>query len=351
MKTPNFSFKAVATVGAASALAVVMAGAPAAHAAQAPHRAGPGKAAAVAKRLGPKQTGGVYIDRATNSPVVNVTNRDAADAVEDAGATPRMVQYSTKQLSSVKSGIDDRRLVPGTSWSVDPKRNAVTVTVDKTVTGAELNKVKSATERFGDKVTMRRIDGAYRTKISGGDAIYGSTHRCSLGFNVVYNSDPSKHAFLTAGHCGNAEASWFEDRAGQVALGDTTDSQFPGNDFAIVDYASSYTDYPSAVGGQQIDSAGTPTVGETVTRRGSTTGIHDGQVTGLDATVQYQQGTVSGLIQTDVCAEPGDSGGSLYSGSTAYGLTSGGSGNCTTGGQTFFQPVEEALQAYDVSIG
>ena len=61
-------------------------------------------------------------------------------------------------------------------------------------------------------------------------------------------------------------------------------------------------------------------------------------------------GIVYGLIQTNVCAEPGDSGGSLFAGTTALGLTSGGSGNCSSGGTTFFQPVMEALSAYGVSV-
>ncbi|MBC3992345.1 trypsin-like serine protease, partial [Streptomyces sp. AC563] len=74
-------------------------------------------------------------------------------------------------------------------------------------------------------------------------------------------------------------------------------------------------------------------------------------VTALDATVNYQEGTVEGLIQTTVCAEPGDSGGSLFAGDTALGLTSGGSGNCGSGGETFFQPVTEALQATGTQIG
>jgi len=73
-------------------------------------------------------------------------------------------------------------------------------------------------------------------------------------------------------------------------------------------------------------------------------------VTAVNASVRYAEGTVSGLIQTNVCAEPGDSGGALYSGSTALGLTSGGSGNCTTGGTTFFQPVTEALSVYGATI-
>ena len=34
----------------------------------------------------------------------------------------------------------------------------------------------------------------------------------------------------------------------------------------------------------------------------------------------------------------------------ALGLTSGGSGNCSFGGTTYFQPVTEALSAYGVNV-
>ena len=115
-------------------------------------------------------------------------------------------------------------------------------------------------------------------------------------------------------------------------------------------YSTSYTNHPGTVGSQDITSAGTPAVGSTVTRRGSTTGIHSGTVQQLNATVNYAEGSVSGLIRTTVCAEGGDSGGSLYRGTTAFGLTSGGSGNCSSGGTTYFQPVTEALSVYGVSV-
>ena len=61
-------------------------------------------------------------------------------------------------------------------------------------------------------------------------------------------------------------------------------------------------------------------------------------------------GVVSGLIQTNVCAEPGDSGGPLYDGTKALGITSGGSGDCRSGGTTFYQPVREAANAYGVTV-
>lgn len=116
-------------------------------------------------------------------------------------------------------------------------------------------------------------------------------------------------------------------------------------------YTNTSVTKSGAVGSQDIASAATPSVGTTVYRRGSTTGTHSGRVTALNATVNYGGGDiVYGMIQTTVCAEPGDSGGPLYGGTVAYGLTSGGSGNCTSGGTTFFQPVTEALSAYGVHV-
>jgi len=160
--------------------------------------------------------------------------------------------------------------------------------------------------------------------------------------------------FLTAGHCTESISTW-TDSSGQE-IGTNADSQFPDNDFGLVKYSAD-VEHPSEVNlyngsAQQITKAADPTVGMKVTRSGSTTQVHDGTVTGLDATVNYGNGDiVNGLIQTDVCAEPGDSGGSLFSGDSAVGLTSGGSGDCTSGGETFFQPVTEALSATGTEIG
>ena len=67
-------------------------------------------------------------------------------------------------------------------------------------------------------------------------------------------------------------------------------------------------------------------------------------------TVNYPQGAVFGLTQTNACAEGGDSGGSFISGIQAQGVTSGGSGNCSSGGQTFFQPIAPILSKYGLSL-
>jgi hypothetical protein len=246
------------------------------------------------------------------------------------------------------------RAIPfaGTSWGVDTQANQVLVTVDSTVTGARLASVKATVQSLGSAARLEFTAGTFTTlAVIGGDAIYGSKYRCSLGFNV---RSGSTYSFLTAGHCGKVEPRWWSSTSHSTStlLGDTAGATFPGKDYAIVRYASSYAyDTKGLAGTVDIASAGNAVINESVSRDGSTTGIHTGKVTALNVTVHYLGGgTVRGLVQTNVCAEPGDSGGPFYDGTKALGLTSGGSGDCKKGGTTFFQPVTAALSAYGVSV-
>ncbi|MEU7137013.1 S1 family peptidase [Streptomyces sp. NPDC046261] len=295
-------------------------------------------------------TAGSYYDADARKLVVGVVDRATADRVRSAGAEPQAVTHSAADLASARAVLDAEAAVPGTAWSVDPRLNKVVVTVDSTVKGEDLARLEKAVARLGDKVAVKRTTGQLRPLIGGGDAIWGSGVRCSLGFNVSKSGQPY---FLTAGHCGNASASWSASQGGS-RIGTVEKSSFPGNDYALVKYTSSIA-HPSAVnlynGGQQnIGKAGEATVGQQVRRSGSTTQVHDGKVTGLNVTVNYQEGQVRGLIGTTVCAEPGDSGGALFAGDTALGLTSGGSGDCDSGGETFFQPVPAALKAVGAQL-
>jgi S1-C subfamily serine protease len=288
----------------------------------------------------------VYVDAATGRTVVAVTDDAAAAAVRAAGATPRVVERSAAQLDRLMTRID--KGVAGTALAVDPVTNQVVVSVAKEVRGAGLAGLEAAAAASDGAVRIERLPGPITALISGGDAIYGGGYRCSLGFNV---RSGSTYSFLTAGHCTDAANEWFSNSALSTKLGNTTGTSFPGNDYGIVRYTNTSVAIDGTVGGQDITSAGNAYVGESVTRRGSTTGTHSGTVTALNATVHYSDGgTVRGMIQTNVCAEPGDSGGPLYDRSTALGLTSGGSGNCRTGGTTFFQPVTEALSRYGVAV-
>jgi len=273
----------------------------------------------------------------------------AAFAVPSANASDTPTTFSASELKSASNSVL-KADIPGTAWAVDSKTNRVLVTVDSTVSQAEIAKIKQQAGENADALTIKRTPGKFTKLIQGGDAIYASSWRCSLGFNV--RSSSGAEYFLTAGHCTDGAGTWYSNSGRTTVLGTTAGSSFPGNDYGIVRYTNSSVSKPGTAGGVDIVRAGTPSVGTTVIRDGSTTGTHSGRVTALNATVNYGGGDiVYGLIQTTVCAEPGDSGGPLYgSNGTAYGLTSGGSGNCTTGGTTFFQPVTEALSAYGVSV-
>ncbi|WP_419997146.1 S1 family peptidase [Streptomyces boninensis] len=272
------------------------------------------------------------------TPHIAIASALAAAAIfvlPNAQAAPSVAQKAAEAGSAVKAAD-----IGGTAWG-KTKQGKLLVTVDKSVTGKELAKIKKATADFGEAVEINRTEGTFRKYVAAGDAIYGGGSRCSLGFNA--EKDGKKY-FITAGHCGEPGTEWTADQGGSQKLGPTTDSSFPDNDYSLVEVTG---DVEQTGGFTPADA----TVGQKVTRTGSTTGTHDGTVKALDATVNYGNGdVVNGLIQTDVCAEPGDSGGPLYEGDKALGLTSGGSGDCTSGGETFFQPVPEAVEAYGVKL-
>ncbi|MCK2238285.1 MULTISPECIES: S1 family peptidase [unclassified Crossiella] len=271
-------------------------------------------------------------------PQANAANTDAVDPA----AAP------TETLRSKAS-------IPGTAWAEDPQTGQVVVTADSTVKGDKWNTLMSTVGSIGtSKVRVQRAPGKFTLFAEGGDAIFSGNSRCSLGFNVTTNAGAP--AILTAGHCVTAARRWSLTQGG-APIATARQSRFPGNgDFALLTYDNPATRPPSAVdtgGGRivQIRRAAAATVNQRVFRMGSTTGLRNGRVTALGATVNYPEGTVTGLIQTTVCAEPGDSGGSLFTqDGSAIGLTSGGSGDCRSGGVTFFQPVTTALAAVGAKI-
>ncbi len=336
------SWKRVAVAAAAAGLAAGFAGVAQAAPAESTATLSASSATTLADQLGDRSAG-TYLDRGTGNMVVTVTDSAAADKVRAAGGVAKIVAHSGAELNAATATLNKSARIPGTAWSVDPVNNQVVVTVDKTVSTAQLAKLESVTSSLGDKVRIRHTNGQFSKLVQGGDAIYGGGYRCSLGFNVGGNS------FITAGHCGNVVGTWYADSGQSQLIGSTADSQFPTNDFALVSITGSVS-HPGTAGGVDITGAADAYVGESVTRTGSTTGTHGGSVVGLNATVNYAEGTVYGMIDTNVCAEPGDSGGPLYDGGTALGITSGGSGNCTSGGETFFQPITEPLSVYGVSV-
>jgi streptogrisin B len=275
----------------------------------------------------------------------------AAVLAPQAAQAESVQTFSASQLRTASDAVLAAD-VGGTAWSVDQETNSVVVSVDETVSQAEIRRITSRAGSLADAIAIEHTDGVLRRYIAGGDAIYADSWRCSLGFNVVSGST---YYFVTAGHCTDGAGTWWSNSSHTTTLGPTAGSSFPTNDYGLVRYSGS-TAHPGTVNlyngtTRDITGAANPTNGQSVQRSGSTTGLHSGSVTGLNYTVNYGGGDiVYGMIRTNVCAEPGDSGGPLFSGNTALGLTSGGSGNCSSGGTTYFQPVVEALNAYGVNV-
>ncbi|MEJ2861157.1 S1 family peptidase [Actinomycetospora flava] len=179
----------------------------------------------------------------------------------------------------------------------------------------------------------------------GGDAIRVNGTRCSLAFTATAPSGDPR--LITAGHCTN--------RGGDVSganngpIGPVRSSVFDRTgDWGVVDVGPGWraTSSVAAEGSTTRSITGTATapVGATVCRSGSTTGWRCGKVTAVNVTANYAAGPVQGLVLTDACSEGGDSGGPFVSGSSALGLLSGGTGDCTTaGGTSLYQPIDEVL--------
>ncbi|TCB96230.1 S1 family peptidase [Micromonospora zingiberis] len=280
---------------------------------------------------------------------LNVAVADAAEAarVRATGAVPKVVERGVGQLDTLKTRMDRTaaRAENVSGWYVDVASNSVVVLA---APGAE-----AAGWRFVARAGVPRQAVRMATEeqprlfadVRGGEPFFVGSGRCSVGFAVV-------GGYVTAGHCG---------RVGDRTSGPDGElqgvfraSSFPGDDWAFVQVNSNtrvlpeVTDFRGGIarvaGSQEVPA------GSSICRSGSTTGVRCGTVQARNATVRYPEGLVSGLVRTNVCAEPGDSGGSWISGNQAQGVTSGGSGDCVRGGTTFYQPVNEILQRNNLTL-
>ncbi|MFF1346502.1 alpha-lytic protease prodomain-containing protein [Streptomyces sp. NPDC058322] len=287
---------------------------------------------------------------------LTVATTDASDAarIREAGARPVVVEHSQAELDSTKAALDRvalRRAPEGVPvWYVDVATNRVVVQAAR-ASAADGFLAEAGVAR--EVVAVRQSAERPRTftDLRGGDAYYmNGSGRCSIGFPVKRGSGQS--GFVSAGHCGTPGVS--TSGYNQQAQGSFQGSTFPGRDYSWVATNTGWT--PRALvngyGNGDVTVTGSTEAleGASICRSGSTTGWHCGTVQQRNTSVTYQEGTVSGVTRTNVCAEPGDSGGSFISGSQAQGVTSGGSGNCSQGGTTYFQPVNPALQAYGLTL-
>ncbi|MFE7860855.1 alpha-lytic protease prodomain-containing protein [Streptomyces sp. NPDC057403] len=298
---------------------------------------------------------GAWVEGATAAELT-VATTDRADfaAIRAQGATPVAVRWGLADLRSVKQKLDRAAAGVKTAdtpvWYVDVRTNRVVVQAgSRKAATAFVKAAGAAAGRTAVRLSAERP--RLMADIVGGDAYYiDAMARCSVGFSVTKGD---QQGFASAGHCGKpGSKTTGADRT--TAQGTFQASTFPGKDMSWVATVSGWTATPYVKGenGQKVEVAGSvqALVGASVCRSGSTTGWHCGTVKQQDTSVSYAEGTVNGLTQTDVCAEPGDSGGPYISGAQAQGVTSGGSGDCTSGGTTFFQPVNPILADFGLTL-
>ena len=291
---------------------------------------------------------GAYFDQSSAVLIVAVTDPAVFDAVRATGAQPRLVSTSYAELEQDLHVLDSRvgtQPPEVTGWRVDEQANAVVVGV----VGGPTRSVTTFVAGLAHvRVDYNQLPVSTTADLAGGMAILSpSSTRCSLGFSARNTSGIVY--ILTAGHCINLGGTW-SGSAGTI--GPVAGTSFPMNDFGRIQRTNTaWVPTSKILGGASVLGRTVAAVGTTVCRSGSTTGYRCGTIQAMNTTVCYAQGCVYQVTRTNACAQPGDSGGPYVSSSRqAQGLLSGGSGNCTSGGTTFFQPINEVLSVYGLTL-
>ena len=149
-------------------------------------------------------------------------------------------QAGKGQLSAASAAVE-KSGVRGLAWYVDTAADRVVVTADSSVSSGDVASIKRQAGPAATAIRVERAAGVFRPLLAAGDAIYGSKYRCSLGFNVVSGST---FYFLTAGHCGKPEKTWWTSANHSTLIGPTIGYSFPGNDYALVRYDNASLPHP-----------------------------------------------------------------------------------------------------------
>ncbi|WP_394619863.1 fibronectin type III domain-containing protein [Lentzea sp. JNUCC 0626] len=316
------------------------------------------------------QLAGHWFDAASGKLTVAVPSEQAAQRARSEGVNVVVVQRSAadldRLLAEVRTQIGDG--VPGVfSWGVDVRDNQVDVTVNTT-------RKTEATERFLTKVrglagvqiveTQSQQRQQAGTVQPGSPWWPGSESNCSIGFAAT-DASGGKH-FLTAGHCTNDAnqaaygQSGQQNRLGTSNVGGTRSVNAREGDMGVVAVTEAgWTLSPSVnTWGQPavtVTGSAEAMVGDRVCHSGNTSKWQCGEVKYTNKAVDYGGGLIiEGLTWTTACSLGGDSGGAWLLGDKAVGLHDGGPSKCvqnpTDGDMSLFQPVNEALRKWNLTL-
>ena len=275
-------------------------------------------------------------------------------AEHSATAADRVVPDDLARGTAAKARLDaKRREAPDevTSWYVDHVTGQTTVSVTGPATDAG---ARFAADPDAGAVLVIPFSDAptplAATALLGGQTITNSGVRCSVGFDAVRADNTP--VFVTAGHCTQTAGTWAGPN--RTAVGTVLTSAWPTTDYGSVAIANTaaWTGVGQVSGGPAVKGSAVAAVGAAVCHSGSTTGYRCGSITARNISVNYGNGNVvRGLTKTSACAEKGDSGGSFVTpAGQAQGIASGGAGDCTHGGVSYFQPLAPVLSALKLTL-
>ncbi|MEU4739506.1 S1 family peptidase [Actinosynnema sp. NPDC023658] len=164
--------------------------------------------------------------------------------------------------------------------------------------------------------------------------------RCSNGFNV-------RGHLIVSPSCGTVGT--VVRGPGLVDVGPIVAVR-PTYAIVRITNTAAWVQRPTVVGGGTVTGSAETPVGGPVCAAGRTTGVRCGTVQAKNVTVNYPSGVVYGLTRTSVCSEPGDQWAPLFTGGQAQGHSLGGSGTCSTGGTSYFYPLNRILSAEGLTL-
>lgn len=184
--------------------------------------------------------------------------------------------------------------------------------------------------------------------IGGGSILFNSTLRCTTAFAA--RNGPTGYLVTGPGCAATPGTQLFSGN--NILVGPVTGSTASGGVTVVqVTNTAAWQLVPwIPLGGVKYTirgSAVTP-VGGSVCLLDNALGLQCGTITGLNETVNFPEGTVSGLTRTNICMSAGRAI-AFVSGDQAQGVPLGGT-SCSSGGTSFFYPVNPVLAAYGLAL-
>jgi hypothetical protein len=184
--------------------------------------------------------------------------------------------------------------------------------------------------------------------LGGGSHLYSlpGGQGCTAGFAAITASSWYLIAGTGCGAPGTMLYSGSGVLVGPVVAAPTTS----GATLVHVTNTTSWTLVGWVGGGVSFTGSTPAPIGASVCLIGIGAGTHCGVIQARNQTVVFANGVLTGLTRTNVCPDPASHAVTFVSGTQAQGVLIGGSGNCTSGGTTFFAPLAPILATYGLNL-